>query len=121
MIPAVVEKATFGIAVLVLFAQQRIADTLPVFGIIDLLWGLLFLAAFRRARPGRIAGRARPAAGPGRPFFFPGVPVAGDSPAGELWVLSEVPRKAGDLGRGTGIGFPGPLSQAQVVFLLSEE
>jgi hypothetical protein len=49
MIPAVLEKTTFGIAVLVLFARQRLAGMLLVFGIIDLAWGLLFLAAFRRA------------------------------------------------------------------------
>src|SRR5262245_51520723 len=48
MIPAVLEEATFGVAALVLFAQQRIPGTLLVFGIIDLVWELLFLAAFRR-------------------------------------------------------------------------
>src|SRR5262245_17918 len=32
MIPAVLEKVTFGIAVLVLFAQQRVAGVLLVFG-----------------------------------------------------------------------------------------
>jgi hypothetical protein len=54
MIPAVLEKATFGIAVLLLFAQQRLAGVLLVFGIIDVIWLLLFLAAFRRA-PGQVA------------------------------------------------------------------
>jgi len=49
MIPAVLEKATFGIAVLVLFAQQQASRTLLAFGIIDLVWGLLFLVAYRQA------------------------------------------------------------------------
>jgi hypothetical protein len=52
MIPAVLEKAAFGIPVLVLFAQQRIPGVLVVFGLIDLLWGLLFLAAFQLTPPG---------------------------------------------------------------------
>jgi hypothetical protein len=50
MIPAMLEKATFGIAAVVLFVQQRIPDMLLSFGIIDLVWGLLFLAAFRQTR-----------------------------------------------------------------------
>ena len=50
MIPAVLEKATFGIAVLVLYAQQRASDTLLAFGIIDLMWGALFVVAYRQTR-----------------------------------------------------------------------
>jgi hypothetical protein len=50
MIPAVLEKATFGIAVLALFAQQRVSGTLLAFGIIDLVWGSLFLVAYGRLR-----------------------------------------------------------------------
>jgi hypothetical protein len=49
MIPAILEKATFGIAVLVLFVQQRASGTLLAFGIIDLVWGLLFVVAYRQA------------------------------------------------------------------------
>ena len=49
MLPAILEKATFGIAVLVLFAQHRASGTLLAFGIIDLMWGLLFLVAYRQA------------------------------------------------------------------------
>jgi hypothetical protein len=49
MIPAILEKATFGIAVLVLFVQQRASGTLLAFGIIDLAWGLLFVVAYRQA------------------------------------------------------------------------
>src|SRR5262245_29480839 len=49
MLPAILEKATFGIAGLVLFAQQRVSATLSTFGIIDLVWGLLFLVAYRQS------------------------------------------------------------------------
>lgn len=55
MIPPFLEKATFGIATLVLFSQQRIASMLLVFGMIDLLLGFLFLAAFWITLPGREA------------------------------------------------------------------
>jgi hypothetical protein len=46
MIPAVLEKAAFGIAVLVLFVRQRVSGTVLAFGLIDLVWGMLFLAAY---------------------------------------------------------------------------
>src|SRR5262245_49950778 len=49
MIPAILEKATFGIAVLVLFIQGRTSDMLLAFGIIDLVWGLLFVVAYQQA------------------------------------------------------------------------
>ena len=49
MIPGMLEKATFGIAAVALLVQQRIPNMLLIFGIIDLVWGLLFLAAFRQA------------------------------------------------------------------------
>jgi hypothetical protein len=52
MLPAVLEKAAFGIPVLVLFAQQRISSTTLAAGSIDLVWGVLFLAAFHQTRPG---------------------------------------------------------------------
>ena len=51
MMPAVLEKATFGIAVLVLFAQQRVSTMLLAFGVIDLTLGLLFTAAYWRTGP----------------------------------------------------------------------
>jgi hypothetical protein len=50
VIAAVLDKASFGIAVVVLFVQQRVSGTLLAFGIIDLGWGLLLLAAFRQAQ-----------------------------------------------------------------------
>jgi hypothetical protein len=59
MIPALLEKASFGIAAIVLFADRLISNTLLVFGILDLIWGLLFLVAFRQARSkGQLADRS---------------------------------------------------------------
>jgi len=48
MIPAVLEKAGFGIAAPVLFAQHRISGVVFGFGMIDLGLGTLFVAAYRR-------------------------------------------------------------------------
>jgi hypothetical protein len=48
MLPSVVEKVTFGVATLVLFAQQRLAPFVLAFGMIDLLLGVLFLVAYTR-------------------------------------------------------------------------
>jgi hypothetical protein len=50
------EKASFGIAAVVLFALGRIPATLLAFGAVDLLWGVLFLMAFVKV------GRESPAA-----------------------------------------------------------
>jgi hypothetical protein len=56
MLPAILEKASFGIAALVLFAQQRVPGAVLVFGLIDLVWGALFGAAFRATR-GKVSER----------------------------------------------------------------
>jgi hypothetical protein len=53
MPPAVIEKATYGFAVLALFAAGRIAPMILVTGVVDLLLGALFLAAYLRGAPGR--------------------------------------------------------------------
>jgi hypothetical protein len=50
MIPAVLEKAAFGIAVVILFLQNRVSGTLLAFGTIDLLLGVLFFNAWLRLR-----------------------------------------------------------------------
>ena len=47
MIPCVLEKATFGIAVIVLFGQQRLPAVVLGFGIVDLIFGLLFRRGVR--------------------------------------------------------------------------
>ncbi len=46
MIPAVIEKASFGIATAVLYAQGRIPALMLGGGIIDLLLGALFVVAY---------------------------------------------------------------------------
>jgi hypothetical protein len=48
MLPAVVEKVTYGIAVIWLFMQQRVAGFILGFAIVDLILGLLFLIAYWR-------------------------------------------------------------------------
>jgi hypothetical protein len=47
MIPAILEKAGFAIAAPVLFAHQRVSGVVLGFGIVDLVLGILFVAAFR--------------------------------------------------------------------------
>jgi hypothetical protein len=51
MLPAVLEKATFAVAAVVLFAQHRVSGMLLAFGLIDGMLGVLFLYAFLRLRP----------------------------------------------------------------------
>jgi hypothetical protein len=48
MIPAVVEKATFVIAVLLLYRSGRVASATLVLGSFDLILGILFGIAFLR-------------------------------------------------------------------------
>lgn len=48
MIPAILEKATFGIAVIVLFLQNRVSSFMFGPGIIDLIFGALFLVAYMK-------------------------------------------------------------------------
>ena len=48
---AAVEKATFGIAAVVLFARGRAAMPVLAFGLVDLVLGALFLIAWRRLAP----------------------------------------------------------------------
>lgn len=46
MIPSVLEKFTFGIAAIVLYLQHRIPTIMLGFAGVDLLLGLLFIAAY---------------------------------------------------------------------------
>jgi hypothetical protein len=48
MVAAVLEKLIFGIAVVVLFARQRVSGTVLAFGSIDLVLGVLFAVAYWR-------------------------------------------------------------------------
>ena len=46
MIPAIIEKASYGVATAVLYAQERVAAVVLVSGIIDLILGALFVVAY---------------------------------------------------------------------------
>jgi hypothetical protein len=50
MLPAIVEKLSFGLAVVILHAQGRAATLVAVAGVIDLILALLFWLAFRASR-----------------------------------------------------------------------
>lgn len=50
MLPAVLEKFSFGLATAALYAQQRLAAVVLGFGAVDMLWGGLFLVAFALCR-----------------------------------------------------------------------
>ena len=54
MVPAVLEKLAFGVPVIVLYLQQRLAGSTLVFGLIDLLLGALFAVSFVRTRPATV-------------------------------------------------------------------
>jgi hypothetical protein len=60
MLAAVLEKLTFGIAVIALFALGRVADVVLGFALIDLALGGLFLAAWWRSAPAAGQGGAGP-------------------------------------------------------------
>jgi hypothetical protein len=50
LMPAcVLEKLAYGLAVLVLAFQNRVAGAIMAFGTLDLVWGALFVLAFLRA------------------------------------------------------------------------
>lgn len=51
ILPAVLEKLTWGLGTLVLYAQGRLAFAVVGFGILDLILGTLFVAAFYATRP----------------------------------------------------------------------
>ncbi len=46
MIPAVIEKFTYGIAMFVLYSQSRVHGSDMVFAAVDTLLGILFIVAF---------------------------------------------------------------------------
>jgi hypothetical protein len=50
MIPAVLEKAAFGIAAPLLYLQSRVPGAVLGFGLVDLLLGTLFFIAWLRLR-----------------------------------------------------------------------
>ena len=48
MIPGMLEKLSFGVAGLALFATGRLTATTTAFGVIDLIWAALFFVAFKK-------------------------------------------------------------------------
>lgn len=50
MLPAILEKAAFGIAMIALYAQHRLAALMLLAGCIDLLFAALFTLAYWRTR-----------------------------------------------------------------------
>jgi hypothetical protein len=48
MIPSVLEKATFGVAAIVLFLYGRLSPVVLGFGMIDLIFGALFILAYAK-------------------------------------------------------------------------
>ncbi|MBA3804783.1 MAG: hypothetical protein H0X14_03605 [Acidobacteria bacterium] len=48
MIPSLLEKAGFGVAAVVLYLQHRVSVVLLGSGIVDLIFGLLFILAYVR-------------------------------------------------------------------------
>lgn len=53
MIAAIIEKATFVVAVLVLYAQHRVPSLMVGFASVDALLGMLFIAAFMTTPSGK--------------------------------------------------------------------
>jgi|SRR5579863_4444963 len=51
MIPSVLEKFSYGTALIVLYLQHRLHTSDLVFGATDLLLGILFLVAFSKTAP----------------------------------------------------------------------
>ena len=54
MIPAIIEKFSFGAAVIILFSQQRAPIMILSSAIIDLLFGILFIFAFFKTKEEKI-------------------------------------------------------------------
>ncbi|MCA1565406.1 MAG: hypothetical protein LC803_07185 [Acidobacteria bacterium] len=53
MIPAVLEKLSFGIVAVILYLQQRLSTSLFGAGLIDLILAALFVAAYVKTADGR--------------------------------------------------------------------
>jgi hypothetical protein len=50
MLPAILEKVSFGVAILVLYSQGRVVFLLAVLGVVDLMFAVFFALAFRVCR-----------------------------------------------------------------------
>src|SRR5215475_4975448 len=63
MIPAILEKLSFAVPAMILYAQQRIGAAMLTAGILDLMFGALFVAAYlkvskQRESPGGMPGES---------------------------------------------------------------
>ncbi len=50
MLPAILEKVTFGLAAVLLYANARVAASTVIGGVVDLVFAVLFALAFRATR-----------------------------------------------------------------------
>jgi hypothetical protein len=50
ILPSVLEKASFGVAAIILYLSGRVSSVMLGFGIIDLILGALFVAAYARTQ-----------------------------------------------------------------------
>jgi hypothetical protein len=50
VLAGILEKTSFGIATIMLFLEERLSRPMLTFGLIDLAWGALFLAAWWKTR-----------------------------------------------------------------------
>jgi hypothetical protein len=50
MLPAILEKVTFGLAAVLLYVNARVAGSTVIGGIVDLVFAVLFALAFRATR-----------------------------------------------------------------------
>jgi hypothetical protein len=53
MIPAVLEKLSFGVAAVILYLQQRVPPIIVGFGLLDLMLAALFVAAYVKTAAGQ--------------------------------------------------------------------
>jgi len=58
MIATVIEKYSYGVAVLVLYGQGRLAGPILVTGLIDLILGALFAVAYKKVERSALADEA---------------------------------------------------------------
>jgi hypothetical protein len=58
MLPAILEKLSFGIATLALYARGRVVDAVLYAGTMDLLFAIMFFLAFLSCRPVEHSGRS---------------------------------------------------------------
>ena len=55
IVPSILEKLTFGVAVVLLFLQQRTSTLTLSFAIVDLIFATIFTLIYLRAAPNKIS------------------------------------------------------------------